>query len=143
MHQHGYLDFFTAGTAAIAAQGIRLIGLQATVLGDNIELSHQSWLVTLECTAIYLMALYGSFVVTYPVKPTAKLIGVALGIPIIFAANILRLMFLAEAVEYLPGYFQALHDYVWQVGFVFLVVALWFAWIQWLAGNERQSAIPA
>jgi len=143
LFQFGHLKFLTVGTANIAVQVIRLTGLKAIVFDDYIILSNQSWHVTLECTAIYLMGLFWSFILVYPVRPLEKLIGIALGVPIIFMANVLRLMLLAAAVKFLPGYFQVLHDYVWQVVFIFLVVTLWFAWIQWLAGDERQNAIPA
>ena len=58
--------------------------------------------------------LFTSFVLAYPASWRARLIGLALGVPLFFAVNVLRLATLARVVEVYPGAFFYLHEYVWQ-----------------------------
>jgi len=70
---------------------IRSIGIEAQSAGNSIILRNQTLLINAECTAIYLMIIFGTFILVYPTKWLRKLIGLALGISAIYVANVLRL----------------------------------------------------
>lgn len=133
-----YLIVFTTDASAWLIKGV---GIKAYISSNSIILSNQTLLVNAECTAIYLMILYASFVLVYPTKWIRKLIGVAIGIPIIFAANVIRLLVTAWIVEFRPQYFQYFHDYIWQVAFIIFIVVLWLIWIEKVVGYERKAPV--
>lgn len=126
----GYLYPLIDFTTVSAAYLMNLFGLKAAVSLDRILLKSRTFYITLECTAIYIAALYASLVLAYPVKAKKKLSGLTIGIPAILIANILRLLIIATVSERFPSkYFNYLHDYLWQIVFVLLVATLWFIWL--------------
>lgn len=132
--------YLVVATTNASAWLMRAFGLEAQISGNSIALTNQTLLVNLECTAIYLMILFAAFVLVYPARWLRKLIGLAAGIPAIFAANVLRLLLTAWVVEFKPQYFQYFHDYMWQVAFIIFIVVLWLIWIERVVGYERNVA---
>lgn len=128
------LSFFKIFTANCAAWLINLFGIKAIVTGNTISLPKQTWLINMECKAIFIMILYSSFIVAYLAKSIAKIIRLFIGVTVIFLTNILRLVLLAFLTEIKASYATYFHDYVWQVGFIIMVVAFWIIWIG-VAGN--------
>lgn len=128
-------------TANASAWLINLVGIKAQINQNTIVLRSRSLLVNLECTAIYLMILYGSFVLVYPAAWMKKAVGLVLGLLAIFVANILRLLLTAYVVEFKPQYFQYFHDYVWQIAFIIFVIFLWVVWIEKVVGYESKTAL--
>ncbi|MBI3785978.1 MAG: hypothetical protein HY270_21510, partial [Deltaproteobacteria bacterium] len=83
-----------------------------------------------ECTGIFVFMLFASFVLAYPASPSARLIGFAIGIPALFAVNVLRLATLARIVEVYPNLFFLFHEYVWQGIFMVFVLVSAIAWAE-------------
>ncbi len=138
-----YVWYLVMATTNTSAWLIKTLGIEAQVLGNNILLSNKTLLINAECTAIYLMILFGVFVLVYPTKWLRKIIGLVGGILSIFTANILRLLLTAWIAEYKPQHFEYFHDYMWQVAFIILVVLLWLIWIEKVVGYERKAAISS
>jgi archaeosortase B (VPXXXP-CTERM-specific) len=133
-----YLIMLTTDASVWLIKGA---GIKAMISSNNIILSNQTLVINAECTAIYLMILYASFVLVYPTKWSKKLVGVAAGIPSIFAANVIRLLVTAWIVVSWPQYFQYFHDYTWQVAFIIFIVVLWLVWIERVVGYERKAPL--
>jgi archaeosortase B (VPXXXP-CTERM-specific) len=137
----GFSWFLIGLTARTSAWLINLAGIEARLSGDVIGLSNQSLLINAECTAIYLMIFFGSFVIVYPARWISKMVGLVAGIPVIFTANVSRLLLTAYVVEFRPGYFQYFHDYMWQVAFIIFVVVLWWLWIELVVKYDARNAL--
>jgi exosortase/archaeosortase family protein len=118
-------------TTIASAYLMKMAGLNPTLslVGDQIGLDSRNLIITLECTAIFIMALYWSLIAAYPATLKRKLVGLAVGLTTIIFANLLRLLFLAAVSEKLPGYFDYVHDFLWQVAFVLLTAGLWLGWM--------------
>jgi len=138
----GFAWFLIDLTVSVSAWLINLVGIKAEVARDVIVLSNQPLLINAECTAIYLMIFFASFILVYPAKLLRKVVGLVVGIPAIFVANTSRLLLTACVVEFRPRYFQYFHDYIWQVAFVIFVVALWWLWIEMVVEYEKKTAFP-
>lgn len=133
--------YLVVATTKVSVWIIGLVGIKTHVVRNTIGLSNRTLLINLECTAIYLMILFASFVIVYPASWPRKMLGLALGIPSIFVANIIRLLLTSCVAEYKPQFFTYFHDYMWQVGFILLVVVLWVLWIEKIVGYERKTPI--
>lgn len=116
-------------TAWLSTQLLRLFGQPAILRGITMELPGFHFTIIYECTAIYSSLIYLSCILAYPAPLKRKASGVAWGIPIIAAVNILRVALLAFTGSRYPQYFEVLHGYFWQVTIILAVVALWVLWL--------------
>jgi archaeosortase B (VPXXXP-CTERM-specific) len=138
-----YLAFFDIFTSYVIAALIQLSGLHVIRDSNTIYLTNTSWIVTTECTAIFIMLTFAAFIVVYPAAVKSKGIALLAGIPFIFVANILRLYCMAW-IDYLkPQYSEFFHDYMWQVVFIIMVVFLWMIWIDKVVNRETKISVPS
>lgn len=136
----GGLSFFQLWTAGAATWLIRLTSIDVTMSGIVIGLPNDTWLINLECTAVFVMAVYAAFVIAYPARLGHKAAALAIGLPAVFLANLLRLLIMAWLGRFGLQYASGFHDYVWQVGFIMMVVISWVAWIR-AVGNESDVQV--
>jgi archaeosortase B (VPXXXP-CTERM-specific) len=125
-----YLAFLDIFTSYVITGLIHLSGLQATMESNTIYLTNSVWLVTTECTAIFIMLIFTSFILVYPSSLKAKALAIIAGIPLILTANILRLFIMAWIDKLKPEYSEYFHNYAWQVLFIIMVVFMWLIWIE-------------
>jgi len=128
LHQH--LGLVQQALASISALLERLAGGQALAQGDDILIKTLVMNVNHECTGIFVCMLFASFVLAYPASWRARLLGLAIGIPVFFVVNVFRLAMLARIVEVYPGAFFYLHEYVWQGIFTVLVLVGAIGWAE-------------
>jgi exosortase/archaeosortase family protein len=122
---------------------IHASGLHAIRDSNTIYLTNSTWLVTTECTAIFIMLIYSSFIMVYPASWKDRGIALLVGIPSIFGANILRLYVMAW-IDYLnPQYSEFFHNYMWQVVFIVMVVFMWLIWIDRFVNRENKVSVPS
>jgi exosortase/archaeosortase family protein len=130
------LNPYIEWTTAVSWRLLRFVGIAATADADRIVVGNHTLIITLECTAIFIIALYASLVIAYPTDPWHKIVGLIAGVPLIVAINIARLVATGAVAAGAPGAFNFTHDYVWQVLFVLAVVFMWSVW----TGRERRAA---
>ncbi len=96
------------------------------------------FIVVSECGAIEVMAIFFAAIMAFPTRWWRKLIGVLLGIPIMYSVNIFRLTCLAVIGALTDGgeWFDFSHQYVWQAIYIVFVVAVWLAWIEFLVNRK-------
>ncbi len=136
-----YLAFLDIFTSQVITWLIHLSGLPATMDSNTIYLANSVWLVTTECTAIFIMLIFTSFILIYPSTLKAKSIALLAGIPFIFGANILRLFIMAWIDKLSPRYTEYFHQYIWQVFFIIMVVFMWLFWIEKVVRPVRHSEL--
>jgi exosortase/archaeosortase family protein len=128
LHQH--LGPVQRVTAIVSSQLGRWVGGTAVANGTDIIVSSLTMHVNHECTGIFVWMLFASFVLAYPVPWSARFIGLGLGIPLLFAVNVVRLATLARIVEVYPSLFFYFHEYVWQGFFMVCVLVGAIAWAE-------------
>lgn len=120
----------TEGTARAAAAVIGATGIDATLGGKVIHLSTRSLSIDPPCTGVSLFAVFVALVLAYPVSWKMRALAILAGGPVLFVANITRLVGVAWASELLQGRsFYVVHDYLFEFGMVFVVLAMWAAWL--------------
>jgi exosortase/archaeosortase family protein len=135
--KRGLFDSLRIGTTAVATTVVRWVGIPATRSGTLILLPGKTLAIDLACTAIFIVALYTAIVLAYPVSIPQRLLGMAIGVPIILLGNILRLVAAAEVARIAPSSFAFFHDYLFQVGMVLITVAAWAAWLSLVRRDAR------
>ncbi len=101
------------------------------------------FIIISECGAIEIMAIFFAAVVAYPTLIRKKLLGIIVGIPLMYFVNIFRLSFLAVVGALNAGgrWFEFLHYYVWQAVYIVFVVAVWLAWIEFVVYAESKEGM--
>lgn len=128
LHEHlGPVQQAIAAASAAAARGA---GGQSVAQGQDIIVGSLTMTVNHECTGIFVIMLFTSFVLAYPASWRARLAGLGIGIPLFFAVNVFRLATLARIVEVYPGAFFYLHEYVWQGILTVVVLVGAIAWAE-------------
>ena len=121
---------FTSFTADVATKVAQAIGVNAHVTGNLILLPSRTLSVDTQCTAYTLAVLYIALVLAYPLGARTRMLALAVGIPVLFVANITRLTVVAYASERLAERpFMLVHDYLMEFGMVFVLVMLWAVWL--------------
>ena len=67
-----YLAFLDIFTSWVVTGLIHMTGLHAVQDSNTIYLTNTAWIVTTECTAVFIMLIYSSFVFVYPASNKTK-----------------------------------------------------------------------
>jgi exosortase/archaeosortase family protein len=133
----GTFAALTEWTASAAVWLINASGLRATLVeGSEVHVANRVLLIDLYCTGISLVAIFVALVAAYPLRPRIRAMGLLVGIPVIIAANLARIVIAAHVAARAPEAFRFTHDYLLQVGMVLVVGLLWAGW---LAGAKRYA----
>lgn len=132
-----------SGTVLLVVGGSRLTGLSAEPSASGVVAfgggSFHYW-VTDACTAWGAALLYASAVLAYPASWRLRARGLAVGLPLVFALNVVRLVSMAWLGFLWPARFEEVHGFWWQ-GFVILAIGLgWLAWARNAEAQRRGSA---
>lgn len=95
------------------------------------------------CMGLVPAALLGVAVLAYPGERRRKAVALAVGIPILFALNFVRLVHLFYLGVYRPDTFHLAHTVLWQVGIILGVFLTWLGCIAWLEYRPRARTLPA
>ncbi|MEK7794401.1 MAG: hypothetical protein AAB353_07720, partial [Candidatus Hydrogenedentota bacterium] len=103
-----------------------------------------TFIVVPSCGAIELFSIFIAAVLAFPTTWAHRIVGLSLGVPVMYALNLLRLSTLAYIGAYdpTPGkkWFHFFHEYVWQGVFIVFVVVVWLCWIEFLVQRKRRPA---
>jgi len=127
--------------AWLAGLLISFSGLDVVQKGVYLIFANEQWKMSTECTALTAMIVFVAFIVVYPSSIKSKAIAILAGLPFMFFANIVRLFTLAWATELCAKYAHWIHDYVWQVTFLFLIAVMWLVWIDKVVNRENKAAV--
>lgn len=127
---HLHLEPVQRWIAWLSVQGQHLAGGDAQAQGTNIVIKTLVMNVNHECTGIFVIMLFASFVLAYPAPRLSRVGGLAVGVPLLFIVNVVRLATLARIVEVYPDAFFYFHEYVWQGIFMVLVLVGSISWAE-------------
>lgn len=130
------------GVVAICADLINMIAPLEQVLPQrNHLISAKADLeIVRGCDGAGVLFLVVSAVLVFPSGLKRKLLGLLLGIGLIYSLNLLRISALYFIIAYHPDWFQLIHSYVAPTLMVVLG-CFYFAW--WAFGSTNQSHEPA
>jgi exosortase/archaeosortase family protein len=136
----GRLQWLMVGTATLLTTIIEWLGIPVTQNGILLYLTNHTLAIDLDCTGLTIAALYVSLIVAYPLSARTRTLAIAVGLPVIVLANLLRLVGVALASQYLNAdMFFFAHDYLFKVVMVFVVIGLWAVWLQMARAHATRT----
>lgn len=123
----GAVQAWLAGSAVRLA---RATGGQSSAAGDQIYTTGVTIDINYECTGIYVLLVFLTFLLAYPASWRSRATGAAIGTAALTAVNILRIAVLVRVSELQPAIFDYLHEYVWQGVFLVMVIAYAMHWAE-------------
>jgi exosortase/archaeosortase family protein len=82
------------------------------------------------CEGVDILFLVVAAVLVSPVSVSSRMLGLACGIPVVFALNQLRIIALFHAYRFDAGLFDTLHGAVVPIVVIMLVAACFYAWLK-------------
>lgn len=107
-----------------------MVGADATVSGTVIQLSQAALDINHECTGIFVLLVYATFVLAYPAPWAMRATGIAFGVVVLAAVNFLRLIVLTVIASKRPEWFGYFHEYFFQGAFIALLAFLASVWTE-------------
>ena len=92
-----------------------------------------------ECTGLYEILIYAAAVFAFPTSLIKKGIGIALGAPILYAVNVVRIAFLIWIGRFYPEIFDFMHLYFWQATLILMITSVWLLWIFKVVRHEAPA----
>ena len=111
--------------AVFSAGGANVVRNGAVVTIDGFALE-----IIDECTAVFSSIVYCACILAYPTTAKNKGLGVAFGIPSLYAINVLRLVVITFVGLSAPHLFDFVHVYLWQASFIIFVVIIFLLWLK-------------
>ena len=99
-----------------------------------------SFIVISECGAIEVMAIFLAAVLAFPALWWKRIMGLAVGLPLMYGVNVFRLSVLGVigALDQDGKWFKFAHEYVWQAVYIVFVVAVWLAWVEYVVRRNEE-----
>jgi exosortase/archaeosortase family protein len=122
----GYLSLYAKATAAI----LTVFGDDAVAAGNSVVSPAFFMSIKVGCDAVRASAFFVFAMLAAPssVPLVSRLPYVGLGILLLAALNLLRIVSLYYTGVYFPQAFEVMHVDVWQVVFIFVPLVMWIAW---------------
>ena len=135
---------FKDATASLAAALFGLFSESVSAHGDIVAISGEfSVQIVSECFGLLEMAIYGAAVLAFATTWRKRLLGLLLGLPMIFAVNLLRIGMLLWVGGYSREFFEFAHLYFWQATLVLGITALWLFWVRFVVRDEASAVVRA
>ena len=131
--------WLNAATADVTGFFLKLVGMTTRVSETIVSLPNFSVEVVGECTGLYEMLIFLAAMIAYPASWKKKLIGAGLGIPFLYAVNIVRMIFIMVVGNWSPKTFDFMHLYFWQVAMILIIVSAWVLWIEKVVHYEGKT----
>ncbi len=125
----GPLSAWVELTARITAWLLHRLGLEAVRTAAVIH--HPSgfaYEIYYRCTGVLPAAVLAILILAHPGTWRQKFLGLAVGIPLLVALNLVRLVHLFTLGVHSPGAFALAHGVVWEVVLMSATLALWWIW---------------
>jgi exosortase family protein XrtF len=91
------------------------------------------------CNGLELMILYAAFILIMPGNMRRKAAFLAMGIPLLHIANLLRCMGLILLYQYWPDMFDIGHHYVFKIMVYGISFGLWMWYLKPLNGQKKEN----
>lgn len=125
------LHLFAVKVAQISSRLISLVGVE-TRTADSVVFQNQGFAIDIsyKCAGILLMAFFSAGILAYPCPFPKKLVGLLLGIPLLFLINLLRLVGLFLVGTFIPPMFDFVHKGLAEVLMILAAFVIWWFWLK-------------
>jgi exosortase H (IPTLxxWG-CTERM-specific) len=119
---------FTAGITRVSVAGMRIVDRNVHAVGTTIASDRFAMDVKNGCNAVETMMLFAAAVLAFPASARSRIIGLAVGLPVIQLVNVVRLATLYWIGSRHASWFEIFHMGVWQTAIILIGVAMFAIW---------------
>jgi exosortase/archaeosortase family protein len=111
---------------------MRLVGMDVSQRGTLLELEHISLNIDRDCTGWKAMLFFLALIIATPGRSKRRMVvGILVGLLIIYFLNILRIVTIAAVGEvYGVETFSLVHTWFWQPSIILAVIGIWVLWLR-------------
>lgn len=134
----------TALTTQMTLPVLQWSGMEATRAAAVI--SHPggfAYEITYRCTGFLPVAFLTMSILASPGSLQRKVIGLVVGVPILFGLNLARLVHLFYVGVYDPAAFHVAHTLLWEGCLILVTVGLWLGWMRWSESRGMTAGGPS
>jgi len=136
----GVVQAMTVGTASLVYEILALVSDEASLSGNLVNLGAFGVRIIEECTGAFEVLIYLAAVLAYPTGWVDKAIGIAMGLPILYTFNVVRILVLVWVGRFYYEFFEFMHIYFWQATLILMITSVWLLWILKVVRHEKPSA---
>jgi exosortase/archaeosortase family protein len=125
--------------ALVTSAVLRLLGCGTIVDGTMVMSDQFGISVVTACTGLFAAGLYVLAVLVFPATWRARLAGCGVGVCVLFAVNVVRLVSLYYIGVRWPAILDIAHQVVWQSLVIAIVVAMWLLWAGLASPRRRRE----
>ena len=122
-------------SAIVVSRVINVFGGNTSAVGLQIESEIFPMRVVPECLAIEPTALFVACVLCFPTTWSKKLWALVVGLPLLHAANLARMVALYFVGTTYADRWHVAHIHISQTAITVLVVVIWLIWMRWAGRN--------
>jgi exosortase/archaeosortase family protein len=124
----------TGLVASLVRAMLHPLGIEAVRAGGTLSVPGVfGYEITVGCTGIVAGAVLTVAILASPGASAAKVSGLLVGVPLVLAVNLLRLVHLFYIGIHAPGRFALAHSILWEGAVVLVTFTTWLAWSRWSA----------
>lgn len=110
---------------------LKLIGISVGRTGIELLTKKTLFVISKDCTGWKSLLFFTALIISTPSKIKKKTSGLMFGLPVLYLANIFRIIVLILlGIFYGEGYFNLVHDIFWQLFSIGSVLFLWILWMK-------------
>lgn len=132
-------DAMIIGVAQLEHFLFSLFSSEVSISGRRVGFGEFSVEIIEECTAMYEILIFAAAVFAFPTRWKKRGVGLALGIPLLYAINLVRIAMLIAVGRYYPSVFDFMHVYFWQATLILMITSVWLLWILKVVRNEEED----
>jgi exosortase H (IPTLxxWG-CTERM-specific) len=125
----GAVDALTGSTARSVHRLASQLSPGAAIEGRQLWLDGFSVRIIEECTGVFEALIFAAAVLAYPTSFARRALGLALGVPLLYLVNLLRILVLLAVGSARPDLFEFMHLYFWQATLILMITSVWLLWI--------------
>jgi exosortase H (IPTLxxWG-CTERM-specific) len=128
-------------TAALVAGVFRVFTERVAHHGDVVSFDGFAVRIVSECFGLLEMAIFAAAVLAFATTWRKRGLGLLLGLPAIYAFNLLRIAMLLVVGRSSPALFEFAHVYFWQATLILVITSLWLLWIRFVVRDETSALV--
>lgn len=139
------VEAVTAVDARASGALLNLIGQHNRVIDGTLWSGNTAVVTVLPlCSGFEFLCLFSAAVLVFPAPLAKKIPGMLVGVALLLALNLIRIMSLFFIGIHYPSIFTVVHEEIWAMILVIASIVLYIAWIRWAGSAPRPPLdVPA
>lgn len=133
------LSGYLRGIAGMTGALLRVLGEASVAEANGLSSASFSLTVGSGCSALEFVWFLAAAVVAFPAPWGKRVVGLALGLVMIVALNVIRVGSLYLLGVHWPALFAVMHESVWPAALVVATAAAMGAWVAWVGGARART----